>query len=69
MGVAVENGEAKMKPMMPPKHWWIISVHGYGEFNFFGTEQQAEEMRRHKANWEHAVGKKRLGRLPTRRRR
>lgn len=44
--------------------WWIISVGGgYGEFNFFGTEQQAEEMRAHKANWEHAVARKQRGRL------
>lgn len=48
---------------MRSEGWWIISVHGYGEFNFFGTEQQAEEMRKHKANWEHAVAKKRRGRL------
>ena len=45
------------------KHWWIISVHGYGEFNFFGTEHEAEDMRRHKANWERAVARKRRGRL------
>lgn len=48
------------------RHWWIISVHGYGEFNFFGTEAEAETMRRHKANWEQAVAKKRLGRLAKR---
>ena len=45
------------------RHWWIITVGaGYGEFNFYGTEQQAEEMRYHKANWEHAVATKRRGR-------
>jgi len=38
---------------------WIISVGGgYGDFEFIGTERQAEEMRRHKARWEHAVATK-----------
>ena len=47
-----------------PRYWWIISVGGgYGEFNFFGTEKEAEEMRCHKARWEHAVARKRRGRL------
>ena len=46
-----------------PRHWWIIKVGGgYGEFNFFGTEKEAEEMRCHKAQWEHVVAWKRRGR-------
>jgi hypothetical protein len=46
------------------REWWIIEVGGgYGAFNFFGTEDEAEEMRRHKANWEHAVARKRRGQL------
>ena len=40
------------------KEKWKITVHGYGEFIFEGTEEEAEEMRRHKANWEHGVAKK-----------
>ena len=40
---------------------WIILVGGdYGAFKFRGTEAEAEALRRHKANWEHAVAKKRL---------
>ncbi len=39
---------------------WVIRVHGYGSFIFEGTEYGAEEMRRHKATWEHGVGLKRL---------
>lgn len=40
---------------------WIIAVGGgYGSFEFVGTEEEAEEMRRHKAEWEGAVARKRL---------
>lgn len=38
---------------------WLISVTGYGAFLFHGTEEEAEEMRAHKADWEGGVGKKR----------
>jgi hypothetical protein len=39
---------------------WLICVGGgYGCFIFDGTEDEAEEMRRHKANWEQAVARKR----------
>jgi hypothetical protein len=37
---------------------WTIWVAGYGKFNFDGTEAEAEEMRRHKANWEGGQGRK-----------
>lgn len=40
------------------KHW-LISVAGYGEWIYVGTEAEAEEMRAHKANWEGGIGKKR----------
>lgn len=43
------------------KQNWIISVGGgYGSFLFKGSEQEAEEMRSHKANWEQASCTKRL---------
>lgn len=42
------------------KQTWIISVGGYGSLMFEGNEIEAEEMRKHKANWEHGVGRKRL---------
>ena len=42
------------------KQTWVISVGGYGSFLFEGNETEAEEMRRHKAVWEHGVGRKRL---------
>ena len=48
---------------MPKKNKtpWVISVGGgYGEFLFSGTEDQAEKMRRHKAQWEQAIATKRL---------
>lgn len=31
---------------------WKIRVSGYGTFEFDGTEQEAEEKRRRKAQWE-----------------
>jgi len=46
---------------MSEKQKWIISVGGdYGPFEFEGTEEEAEEMRRHKARWEQAVATKKL---------
>jgi hypothetical protein len=40
---------------------WVIQIGGgYGAFMFEGTEAEAEQMRKHKANWEQAVGAKRL---------
>lgn len=41
------------------KEKWLICVGAeYGCFVFEGTEAEAEEMRCHKANWEHAVARK-----------
>jgi hypothetical protein len=40
-------------------HWMITVGGGYGSFFFEGIEKEAEEMRRHKANWEHAIARKR----------
>lgn len=41
------------------KEKWIISVGGgYGEFEFIGTEIEAEEMRHNKSRWEGAVATK-----------
>lgn len=42
------------------KDTWVIRVAGYGAFLFAGTEQEAEQMRMHKANWEQGIGHKRL---------
>lgn len=42
------------------KQTWVISVGGYGSLIFEGNEFEAEDMRKHKANWEHGVGRKRL---------
>lgn len=39
--------------------WWVIQLPTYGVFLFEGTEFQAEQMRAHKANWEHEVAHKR----------
>lgn len=38
---------------------WAILVAGYGAFLIEGTEQEAEEMRAHKARWERGIGRKR----------
>ena len=40
------------------KKKWLIKVLGYGSFVFNGTEEEAEEMRQHKARWERAVATK-----------
>lgn len=40
------------------RHWWVIDVAGYGPFAFYGTENEAEEMRAHKAAWEGGAGTK-----------
>jgi len=42
------------------KQKWVIDVVGYGTFFYEGTEEEAEEMRKHKANWEAAIARKRL---------
>lgn len=41
-----------------PSGVWRIRIAGYGTFDFEGTEEQAEEMRAHKANWERGAGMK-----------
>ena len=41
------------------KHWVIIVGGGYGAFLLDGSEQEAEEIRVHKANLEQAVARKR----------
>jgi hypothetical protein len=41
-----------------PGERWKIWVSGYGEFDFFGTEEEAEDMRIHKARWERGLGQK-----------
>lgn len=38
---------------------WVILIGGYGALTFDGTPEEAEDMRKHKANWEQGVGKKR----------
>lgn len=40
------------------EYTWKIRIQGYGTFDFVGTEDRAEEMRRHKANWERGHGYK-----------
>lgn len=40
------------------KEKWKIWVSGYGEFDFEGSEDEAEEMRVHKSNWERGRGEK-----------
>lgn len=40
--------------------WWTINVSGYGSFQHFGTEAEAEDQRSHKAAWEGGRGRKQL---------
>jgi hypothetical protein len=32
--------------------WWTISITGYGDFQYFGTRDQAQDRARDKARWE-----------------
>lgn len=34
------------------RQWFLISVVGYGDFAYWGTEEEAEERRHNKAIWE-----------------
>lgn len=43
---------------MKKKHW-IIDVKSWGILYGIGTEEEAEEWRKHKASWEHSVAIKR----------
>ena len=45
---------------MKKRKWWLISISGYGDFGFYGTETEAEEMRAHKANWEGGIDQKKV---------
>ncbi len=49
-----------MKPQGKKRKWKITVGGGYGSFPFWGTEEEAEAMRRHKANWEGAPARKEL---------
>ena len=40
--------------------YWVITVAGWGTIYGYGTEEDAETMRVHKARWERAVARKRL---------
>lgn len=47
--------------MRRKKKIWVITVlDGYGSFLFKGSEEEVEEMRRHKANWEGSPATKKL---------
>ena len=45
--------------MSDQKHW-RIHISEWGTLWGIGTEQEAEEWRRHKCRWEHSIGNKRL---------
>lgn len=38
------------------RSWWLIRVSGYGDFAFWGTKEEAEEVCFHKSQWEGGVG-------------
>jgi hypothetical protein len=40
--------------------FWIINIHNYGKFAYYGTEKEAEYKRKCKSNWEQSIGIKRL---------
>jgi len=46
--------------MSETRQWWIIDIDGYGEFSFYGTEDEAEERGAAKAEWEGGAARMRL---------
>ena len=40
------------------REWWLIDIENYGEYAFYGTEEEAEEERAGKAEWEGERGTK-----------
>ena len=46
------------KPRQDKREAWVISVVGYGEYEFVGTEAQAEKERARKSKWEMSPGRK-----------
>jgi hypothetical protein len=54
-----DTPHTSIEPASGLQRWLICIGGGYGCFVFDGTEQEAEEMRRHKAGWEQAVARKR----------
>jgi hypothetical protein len=57
--VPIGYGFAWFNAMRRNPKWVILVAGGYGTFLFEGSEAEAEEMRAHKANWEHAIAHKR----------
>lgn len=41
------------------KEYWYIYVANWGDGLFYGTEEEAEEVRVHKARWEQSIARKR----------
>lgn len=46
------------------KEEWRIRISGYGTFDFFGTEEQAEDRRKSKAKWEGAISSAKWRKTP-----
>ena len=43
-----------------PKKHWVVNVNTWGTAYLIGTEQEVEDWRKHKSNYEHSMATKQL---------
>ena len=48
------------KQQTPDKHYWLITINSWGTHLLYGTEEEAEDFRKHKCRWEQSIGTKRI---------
>lgn len=49
-----------LQGLVPRKRsWWLIHITGYGPFEYYGTDLEADDALRAKAEWEGGSGRKR----------
>ena len=48
------------KQQTPDKNYWLITINSWGTHLLYGTEEEAEDFRKHKCRWEQSIGIKRI---------
>ncbi len=48
------------KQQTPDKNYWLITINSWGTHLLYGTEEEAEDFRKHKCRWEQSIGTKRI---------
>jgi hypothetical protein len=51
---------ANNKQQTPDKNYWLITINSWGTHLLYGTEEEAEDFRKHKCRWEQSIGTKRI---------